>query len=86
MARFLLLTGAAAGHVNPVMQIARKLIERGHEVVWITGRRYQQKVEATGARFHPFPGEIELNAHSYQDEQADRENHDSNIESHDQYG
>jgi MGT family glycosyltransferase len=57
MARFLLLTGPAAGHVNPVMQIARKLIEREHEVVWITGRRYQDKVEATGARFHPFPPE-----------------------------
>lgn len=57
MARFLLLTGAAAGHVNPVMQIARKLVGRGHEVVWITGRRYQEKVESTGARFHPFPAE-----------------------------
>lgn len=59
MARILLLTGAATGHVNPVMQIARKLIERGHEVVWVTGRRYQEKVEATGARFHPFPAEID---------------------------
>jgi MGT family glycosyltransferase len=59
MARFLLLTGAAAGHVNPVMQIARKLIERGHEVVWITGRRYEDRVESTGARFHPYPAEID---------------------------
>ena len=43
MARFLLLTGAAAGHVNPVMQIARKLIERGHEVSMDYGSSLQGK-------------------------------------------
>jgi len=41
------------------MPIARKLVERGHEVVWITGRMYREKVETTGARFHPLPKEID---------------------------
>src|SRR5215216_6148148 len=53
MARFLICTFPAAGHVNPAFPIARALIERGHEVVWYTGRRYQAAIEATGARFAP---------------------------------
>ena len=41
------------------MPIARKLVERGHEVVWITGRKYKEKVETTGARFYSIPKEID---------------------------
>jgi len=59
MARFLIMTDPAVGHVTPSMPIAQKLVERGHEVVWITGRRYKEKVEATGAKFHPLPQEID---------------------------
>jgi UDP:flavonoid glycosyltransferase YjiC (YdhE family) len=59
MCRFLFTTGTGTGHVNPVLPVARTLVERGHEVVWITGRAYEEKVEATGARFHPFPEAID---------------------------
>jgi len=59
MARFLIMTGPYPGHVAPTIPIARKLVERGHEVVWITGRMYRDKVETTGARFHPCPTEID---------------------------
>jgi UDP:flavonoid glycosyltransferase YjiC (YdhE family) len=52
-------TDAAVGHVMPTRPIARKLVEHGHEVVWITGRKYKEKVETTGARFHPLPQEID---------------------------
>ncbi len=61
MARFIIMTGAALGHVTPSMPIARKLVERRHEVVWITGRMYRERVETTGARFHPLPKEIDPN-------------------------
>ena len=61
MARFLIMTGPFAGHVAPTKPIARKLVERGHEVVWLTGRRYKDKVEATGARFYPLPKESDPN-------------------------
>jgi MGT family glycosyltransferase len=59
MARFLLCTAAAAGHVTPVVSISRALVERGHEVVWITGRAFSGRVHATGATFHPFPESID---------------------------
>lgn len=57
MAKFLMMTGPYAGHVTPCVPIARRLVQRGHEIMWITGRRYEAKVESTGARFHPLPKE-----------------------------
>jgi MGT family glycosyltransferase len=59
MARFLMWTGSAPGHVTPCVPIARRLVERGHEVVWITGRQFQTKVEAAGATFRPCPKELD---------------------------
>ncbi|BAZ12199.1 glycosyl transferase [Calothrix sp. NIES-4071] len=53
MTRFLIATIAAAGHVNPALPIARKLVERGHEVWWYTGKGFKEKIEATGARHVP---------------------------------
>ncbi|KAB8315229.1 glycosyltransferase [Tolypothrix campylonemoides VB511288] len=53
MARFLIGTVSAFGHINPVLPIARKLVERGHEVWWYTGQSFQSRVEATGARYVP---------------------------------
>jgi len=61
MARFLITTGPYPGHLAPSIPIARKLIEGGHEVVWITGRKCKDRVETTGARFHPLPKESDPN-------------------------
>src|SRR5215216_2400832 len=53
MARFLFGSMPVVGHVNPGLPIARKLVERGHEVWWYTGKRFQAKVEEIGARYVP---------------------------------
>jgi MGT family glycosyltransferase len=53
MNRVLLATMPAAGHVGPLVPLARELVRRGHEVAWYTGETYRDKVEATGAAFHP---------------------------------
>lgn len=53
MARFLVGTIAAAGHVNPALPIVRKLVEQGHEVWWYTGKGFKEKIEATGAHHTP---------------------------------
>ena len=53
MARFLIATMPITGHVGPGIPIARTLVERGHEVWWYTGSRFQAKVEAAGARYVP---------------------------------
>lgn len=53
MARFLMATVPVTGHVNPGLPIARALVQRGHEVRWYGGKKFRQKIEATGARFVP---------------------------------
>jgi UDP:flavonoid glycosyltransferase YjiC (YdhE family) len=53
MAKFLIGTVPVVGHINPGLPIARKLVERGHEVWWYTGARFRAKIEATGARYVP---------------------------------
>lgn len=53
MARFLVGTIAAIGHVNPALPIVRQLVAQGHEVWWYTGQGFKAKVEATGAHHVP---------------------------------
>jgi UDP:flavonoid glycosyltransferase YjiC (YdhE family) len=60
MTRFLIGTIAATGHVNPALPIVQRLVERGHEVCWYTGRGLKEKVEATGARHVPIQRGIDL--------------------------
>jgi MGT family glycosyltransferase len=53
MAKFLICTIPAVGHVNQALPIARELVNRGHEVRWYTSGSFQARVESTGARFVP---------------------------------
>jgi UDP:flavonoid glycosyltransferase YjiC (YdhE family) len=60
MARFLFASAAADGHISPLLPIARELIDGGHDVAWMTGRRYRDRIEALGARFCPIAGAQDL--------------------------
>lgn len=67
MADFLLNTATVPGHVNPVLPISRKLVERGHEVVWLSGRGFSERIEATGAQFLPWPEDMDATVPAGQD-------------------
>lgn len=54
MARFLIAVWPSDGHVNPTIPLARKLVERGHEVVWYCSSLFKEKIQATGVTFVPF--------------------------------
>jgi MGT family glycosyltransferase len=60
MAKFLLASTSAPGHITPMAIVVRRLIERGHEVQWYTGAGLRADVEASGARFHPITHEIDF--------------------------
>ena len=53
MSKFLIGTMPITGHVIPLLPVARKLVERGHEVWWYAGKKFQAKIETTGARYVP---------------------------------
>lgn len=46
---------AAEGHVRPMLGVARGLLARGWRVRFLTGARYADLVERTGAEFLPLP-------------------------------
>lgn len=51
--RVLIVNVPGSGHINPMLTVARELVNRGHEVRWYTGAYYKNTIEAIGARFEP---------------------------------
>ena len=65
MARFLLATMPIPGHIFPMSLIARKLVERGNEVVWYGSQFFQSRIEATGAKFYPIKSTLDYGDSEY---------------------
>ena len=57
--RYVLCTTPAQGHTVPLLALARKLVDEGHDVVFFTTPHYRDKVAATGASFVPFAREYD---------------------------
>jgi UDP:flavonoid glycosyltransferase YjiC (YdhE family) len=60
LAKFVVAASPVPGHVGPMLNVARMLIEAGHEVVVNTGMRFRGQARATGARFVPLQGGAEI--------------------------
>ncbi|GMQ28371.1 glycosyltransferase [Algoriphagus confluentis] len=59
MAKILLSVGIVEGHTFPVLPLAKGLVALGHEVHWVGSRIFQEKIENTGAVFHPYPESLD---------------------------
>lgn len=53
MAKILVGSMPAVGHVGPLVPLVRKLVERGHEVRWYTSSTFRDRVESSGACYLP---------------------------------
>lgn len=53
MARILVGSMPAIGHVGPLVPLIRELVERGHEVRWYANPRFRERVESSGATYLP---------------------------------
>lgn len=52
----LLIAGMpAAGHVNPTLPVVTELVGAGVDVVYLCDAEFEGRIEATGARFVPYP-------------------------------
>ena len=60
MARIVVLSVPAYGHLNPVLPIVRRLVARGHEVTVFNEASFGPLIHATGARFAAYPPVIHL--------------------------
>jgi MGT family glycosyltransferase len=56
VATYLLAANPIHGHVGPVLQVARGLVARGHDVTVLTGSRFVGAVGESGAAFRPLLG------------------------------
>ncbi|WNB88366.1 glycosyltransferase [Glutamicibacter protophormiae] len=54
MSRFLLAATPFAGHVQPMIGLARSLRRRGHHITFYTGAKYSETVDAASVTFLPF--------------------------------
>jgi UDP:flavonoid glycosyltransferase YjiC (YdhE family) len=66
VARFLIVTQPITGHVLPALPLARELARRGHETRWYCGKKFEDEIEATGARFIAYEA-----AYDYDDSEYD---------------
>ncbi|MGH3642228.1 MAG: glycosyltransferase [Mycobacterium sp.] len=55
MAEILIAACPPVGHVAPLLNVARGLVLRGHDVTFLTSARHADKIRATGATAHPLP-------------------------------
>jgi MGT family glycosyltransferase len=60
MTRILFTTNAMDGHVRPCLEVAQALVRDGHEVLWYTGRAYEQLIRNSGADFTPYDATLEF--------------------------
>ena len=60
MARIAVLSVPAYGHLNPVLPIVRRLVERGHQVTVFNEASFEPLIRATGAAFAAYPPVIRL--------------------------
>jgi UDP:flavonoid glycosyltransferase YjiC (YdhE family) len=58
--KILMASTPATGHINPLVTIARFLVEDGHEVVFLSGTAYRGRIESSGARFCALPGKADV--------------------------
>ncbi|MCT2583721.1 glycosyltransferase [Actinophytocola gossypii] len=56
---YLVCGAPVRGHVTPLFEVAEHLVGRGDRVRFLTGARYRERVEATGATFLPLPREAD---------------------------
>jgi MGT family glycosyltransferase len=60
MARIVVLSVPAYGHLNPVLPIVRRLVRRGHQVTVFNEASFEPLIAATGASFAAYPPVIHL--------------------------
>lgn len=49
MAKILMLNIPMHGHVNPTLAVTKELVDRGHEVTYLIGEEFGEKIASTGA-------------------------------------
>jgi UDP:flavonoid glycosyltransferase YjiC (YdhE family) len=58
--KLLVVSTPATGHLNPMIAITKMLMEDGHDVAFLTGSFFRDRIEKVGARFDAFYGKADV--------------------------
>ena len=53
----------ASGHLNPLLAIARILLSEGHEVAFLTGSAFRDRIDSSGCKFFALPADADFEPH-----------------------
>ena len=54
--KILIASTPATGHINPLLAITRILLAEGHEITFLTGSAFRDRIENSGAKFVSLQG------------------------------
>jgi MGT family glycosyltransferase len=63
--KVLIASTPATGHLNPLLSVASSLIDKRHDVTFLTGSGLRSRVEAIGAGFWPLPFGADLDLRKF---------------------
>ncbi|ULL01791.1 glycosyltransferase [Bradyrhizobium sp. I71] len=58
--KILIASTLAAGHISPMLAITRILLDDDHEIAFLTGTAFRDRIEASGAQFLPLPANADF--------------------------
>ncbi|MDT9595174.1 UDP glycosyltransferase [Nocardioides zeae] len=67
MAHLAMVSIPAPGHVNPSIEVIRRLVERGHRVTYVNDASFREPIEAVGATLVAYPSVLPAVNHGGRD-------------------
>jgi MGT family glycosyltransferase len=58
--KILIASTPGPGHLNPLLAITRMLLAEGHEIAFLTGTAFRDRIESNGAKFLALPAAADL--------------------------
>src|SRR5258708_1962873 len=55
----------ATGHINPLLAITRILLAEGHEITFLTGSAFRDRIENSGAKFFSLQGRADFDGRDF---------------------
>jgi MGT family glycosyltransferase len=63
--KILFASTPATGHINPLLAITRILLAEGHEITFLTGSAFRDRIENSGARFVSLQGRADFDGRDF---------------------
>ena len=63
--KILIASTPATGHINPLLAITRVLLAEGHEITFLSGSAFRDRIENSGAKFVSLQGRADFDGRDF---------------------